>query len=294
MDPDRTLARDVDALLAGRAYVVEGAGAVDVAGADAIRWLHDLLAADVASLRPGEARRSLLLTPTGRIRADVVVVRTPSGATLLQPSDQPDRAGDLLARYVLSSDVELGPERAVRVVRCPGAPVDVTGLDGGPIPAAPSSLGGGLDLVAPDDAALEGARRAAGRDGRIEVGTTAADAARVVLGDARLGVDVEPGDLPGGTPLDRTIASAKGCFLGQESVARVRNLGHPPIAVRGARVDGPAAPGDEVLVDGAPPGRVTSVALDPEGGTALIVRVPWAAADRAWRLRDGREVRPRA
>ena len=58
-------------------------------GADARRWLGDLVTADVASLVPGSSRRSLLLTPTGRIRADLWIARTDDEAFLVvQASDQ--------------------------------------------------------------------------------------------------------------------------------------------------------------------------------------------------------------
>ena len=81
---------------------------IRVTGADATAWLHDLVTADIASLAPGRARRSLLLTPTGRIRADVTVVRDEEGSSCSQEPAQPDRIEALLDPYVLSSDVALG------------------------------------------------------------------------------------------------------------------------------------------------------------------------------------------
>ena len=51
---------------------------------------------------------------------------------------------------------------------------------------------------------------------------------RIARGDPRMGVDFEAGSLPAESGLERLIDMTKGCFLGQESVAKIRNLGHPP------------------------------------------------------------------
>ena len=68
-------AKELAALRAGRGFVdVSDRHVVRVRGADAVRWLHDLLTADIAGLSPGAACRSLLLSPTGHVRADVQVM----------------------------------------------------------------------------------------------------------------------------------------------------------------------------------------------------------------------------
>ena len=101
-------AHDLAALLTGRAFVdLSAYRKVRVHGADAVGWLHDLLTADVAGLAPGASCRSLLLTPTGRIRADVQVLRRDEDLVLTQSPEQPDHIGLLLGPYVLSSDVSL-------------------------------------------------------------------------------------------------------------------------------------------------------------------------------------------
>src|SRR5262245_60133113 len=74
---------------------------VAVSGTVAVGWLGDLLTADIVGLRAGEACRSFLLTPTGRIRADIHVARPPvghpardqDGLLLLQSPDQPEDVG---------------------------------------------------------------------------------------------------------------------------------------------------------------------------------------------------------
>ncbi|HET7928017.1 MAG TPA: hypothetical protein VFM40_00525, partial [Actinomycetota bacterium] len=98
----------LEALERERAFVdLRGWGLTEVRGADALGWLNDLVTASVGGLAEGEALRSFLLSPTGRIRADVRVLRAREGAgfLLLQDTAQPETIADLLAPYILSSDV---------------------------------------------------------------------------------------------------------------------------------------------------------------------------------------------
>ncbi|MGH2679945.1 MAG: hypothetical protein ACRDG8_05600, partial [Actinomycetota bacterium] len=80
---------------------------VAVRGADARPWLQDLVTADVSGLADRRSRRSLVLSPTGRIRADFHVAAVDGSFLLLQSPEQPETVDAILDRYVLSSDVEL-------------------------------------------------------------------------------------------------------------------------------------------------------------------------------------------
>jgi folate-binding Fe-S cluster repair protein YgfZ len=77
-----------------------------VSGGDAFLWLNDLVSADISGLEAGRARRSLLLSPTGRVRAEFTAAVTGDGILLIQDPEH-EVIGELLARYVLSSDVDL-------------------------------------------------------------------------------------------------------------------------------------------------------------------------------------------
>ncbi len=265
----------VDALDRGGAFADRSTWRkLRVAGPDARRWLGDLLTADVASLEAGPARRSLLLTPTGRIRADVWMAAQADDAFLLvQDVDQPDPIDRLLAPYVLSSAVELE---------------DVTERLGLLVLAQPQEL----FAVPPDERAA--ARRRLLAHSYVEVGDAAFEAWRVARGDPRMVLDFPAGALPAEASLERLIDVTKGCFLGQESVAKIRNLGHPPTVLRHLRTasiverDAPViAPvgGDEV-------GVVTSVAPRRDGGSVLLARVAWQAAGAALRTGDGSALVP--
>ena len=84
--------------------------------------------------------------------------------------------------------------------------------------------------------------------------------------------------LPSEAGLEELIDTTKGCFLGQESVARVQNLGHPPRVLRHVQGLPALAPGAPVLDgDGSTVGSVTS-AMRIDGRSSALVRVAWAAA----------------
>ncbi len=130
MPPLTAPADELAALAQGRAALdLSGYRAVQVTGADARRWLGDLITTDVASLRPGQARRSLLLDPTGHIRADLQVACADEGFWLFQEPRAGADVGVTLAPYVLSSDVELHDRSATRhLMALPGSDDAIEGF----------------------------------------------------------------------------------------------------------------------------------------------------------------------
>ena len=282
-----SVARDpVDILERGEAFVdLSGWWKVGVEGADAHGWLNDLLSVELGGIAAGESRRSLLLTPTGRIRAAVTITPFGGGYLLIQDPTQPSRIDGLLDPYVLSSDVRLvDRSKELRLFALPG--------EGGAPSASgaysPSVLGPGTDVLA--DAAAAGIPMI---EGRVEVGPDEVETWRVRRGVARFGVDLTPEALPQEVELGEVIAYGKGCFLGQEAVARVRNLGHPPFVLLAADAEGRVAAGDSVLADDREAGIITSAAPSPPGGIAVIARIRWALKDSPLRTASGSELRSR-
>jgi tRNA-modifying protein YgfZ len=278
-------ADELDALEHGTAFVaLSGWGMIRVTGADARTWLDDLLTADVASLSPGAARRALLLAPTGRIRADVHVQCSADGFLLLQDPLQPDAIADLLDPYVLSSRVAID---------------DAAGTTAGfalpgPLPASPpaaeifepSVLGEGQNLVA-DRAGEPVLRDALSAAGLTEAGPDAVEVRRIRRGRPRMGVDYGTDRHPAEVGLDDAIDAGKGCFPGQEAVAKLRNLGHPPWVFLPVRAEEPPMPGEEVVTGNDPAGVVTSVAPAAGGGWSALVRVRWTARHGRLRIASG-------
>jgi folate-binding protein YgfZ len=249
---------------------------VAVRGADARRWLHDLVTADVQGLADGHTRRSLLLTPTGRIRADFHVAWVGGSFLLLQPPGQPQAVDEVLAPYVLSSHVELDDlsDRSLIVAVLGGLP----GEDGnGALVVGPSVLGSGHDVILSPGEPARRLRERLRRRGLVEMTEQDLESWRIRRGDVRMGADFGPDALPAEAGLEDAIDFTKGCFLGQESVAKVRNLGHPPWVLQHVRSRTPVAPGAPVLAGGVTIGEVTSAA-EADGWTDAIVRVRWDSA----------------
>lgn len=284
MPPTTAPGHELAALAAGRAAAdLSHYRGVQVTGNDAGRWLHDLLTADVTSLPVGRARRSLLLDPTGHIRADVQVARTGEGWWLFQAPDQDDIAA-ALAPYVLSSDVRLDDRTSSRrLIALLGAPPVAAGT-------TPSVLGAGCDVLVGGEAGEERGVVT----GRVIVGADALEVHRITTGRARMGVDFTRASIPAEAGLDDVIDVTKGCFLGQESVARVRNLGHPPRMLTHLRTDGDVGAGDRVLGPSDDAGIVTSAARAPrpDGGTVLLASIAWGSRDEDLRSADGHEMFP--
>ncbi|HSL10951.1 MAG TPA: hypothetical protein VLA82_06515 [Actinomycetota bacterium] len=278
----RGLLHDADALARDEAFVVlHGFTRIDVSGVDAVAWLHDLLTADIASLADHGAVRSFVLTPTGRIRAEVRVIRRPGSVELVERSDEATSIASILAPYVLSSDVTFGEPEAVALVAVPGA-TQLPHLTFAS--ATPSMLGDGLDVVSRVDD-VDAVRRALSP--RREVSPEAAEALRIRLGIPRWRVDLHPDSFPVGAGVDAAMAFAKGCYLGQEAVARIRNLGHPPTVVRHLTTAADVRVGAAVVAPGGR-GEVTSAApADEHGGTVVLARVAHGASAAPLALEDG-------
>jgi folate-binding protein YgfZ len=272
------------ALDVGLAYAeLDDVTLTTVSGGDARGWLGDLATTDIASLGRFEARPSLLLTPTGRIRASFHVLGLGErDFVLAQGPGQPAPIGDLLRPYVLSSDVTVGPSR-LRLFALPGR-VDP------PAWAAhtwrPSVLGDGVDLLvgASDEEALGDVRGRLEAEGLAPVEPDAVEARRVRRGEARFPIDVDVDSLPAEAGWDSAPVTdrAKGCFLGQEAVAKVANLGHPPRIVIAVAAATPLAVGEPVLADGREVGRLTSA-----NGRFAIARIRWEARAEPLAAREG-------
>ena len=277
------------ALEEGRAYVEHTDVTISVAsGADARRWLHDLVTADVASLERFQARPSLLLSPTGRIRATFHVLGLERDFLLAQAADQPASVGELLARYILSSNVILGPS-SQRVFSIPASRAALPGMSTGWRPAI---QGDGIDILvegAPDT--LRDTRERLANAGLVPAHPDAVEALRIRRGIPRFPVDLDEDSLPAEADLEQTIDFTKGCFLGQESVAKVRNLGHPPRVVLALRSDQRTIAGEPVLSRDQEVGAVTSTTPIPEG-SALLAWVRWSAAGSELRTASGAVLRP--
>jgi folate-binding protein YgfZ len=294
-DTSPSVSEQVAELEDGRAFVdLSMWRKVRVDGSEAMSWLNDLLSADLAGLAPGASGRSLLLSPTGRVRAEVAVLADDQGFVLVQDPAQDGGIEEALAPYVLSSDVALRDITAeLGLLAFPGVRPDHASSLGPGRVSRPSMLGSGFDLIpSPDD--IEAARAGARQAGLTEATFEALESWSIRRGRPRVGVDLGPDALPHEAALGDLIGYHKGCFLGQEAVAKVRNLGHPPFVLLAVSARGHLSPGDTVRAAGADVGLVTSADVPGGPETAAIVRVRWASRDADLRSADGEPLAVRA
>ena len=228
--------------------MLSGWRAIAVRGADARAWLQDLVTADVEGLGAGQSRRSLLLTPTGRIRADFHVARNRRKHLPPPPGGRAARAGRRDPRSLRA----LFPRRARRTEPAIGRSSPSSAAEpprtatmasssrlrcsaSATTSSVPGRAGSGAAPTPPGTRARRGDRSRTSRRWRIRRGV------------ARMGADFGPDALPAEAGLESTIDFTKGCFLGQESVAKVRNLGHPPRVLLPVRSEATIRPGTAVL-----------------------------------------------
>ena len=214
----------VELLASGKAFAdLTSWRKIAVSGADAVDWLNDLISADISDLASGRARRSLLLSRTGAVQAEFTVAVPGGNLLLIQDPEQPS-VQDLLERYVLSSDVELEDRTdQLALFAFPGrtSEPDAPGTE----VSVPSALGAGVALVA----LAEDHEPILSRLSKVyPVGSPEdVEAWRIGAGIPRLGVDILDGDLPQEAGLREEVSLHKGCYLGQEAVAKLENLGRP-------------------------------------------------------------------
>ena len=261
----------------GSGAAVRGRAAlIWVEGPDAEGFLHGLLSNDVAGLAAGASCRALLLDAKGHLQSDLRVRRDgPDAFTLVIAPERAELVAGLLDRHHFSEALDLiGPEE-VETVTVAGAPEGASELAELTLPGA---LPGTLELVVADAGA------AIARLGVPEASAEAREMARVAAGCPQVGVDTGPATLVQEVGLeDDAVSFDKGCYLGQETVARVQFRGRVNRLLRGLRLPAPApAPGGAVRLAGREVGRLTSVATTPDLGAIGLAVLRREAEPGAW------------
>src|SRR5262245_14936056 len=257
-------------------------------GPDRATFLQGMLTNEVARLAPGEGCLALLLTIQGRVTADV---RVAVGAEeMLLDVDLRARDGfrDALQALIIADDVELEDG---------SPPVSLIGLEGPraeallPVPAlrpyahAQVDIGGvpvrvqnASEVRGPGFVVHVPAGRAPSiwdalvRAGARPCGLQALEGRRVEVGVPRVGLDMDGTTLALELPVDEAISATKGCYLGQEVVARGTARGHVNRRLTGLVLEGPEPPrGARLVRDGKEWGYLTSVARAfGRGGVAAL------------------------
>ncbi|WP_407709820.1 YgfZ/GcvT domain-containing protein [Arthrobacter nitrophenolicus] len=303
--------REQRALAAGTAVVdLSHRGVVTVTGPDRLSWLNTLSSQQVTGLAPGESTELLLLSLQGRIEFDARVVDDGGTTWLIVEGTEAAPLAEFLNRMKFMLRVEVADVSTDwAVVGSTKAVPEWSGLLAWQDPW-PHVSAGGFSYATVTEANHPGLERpwfeylvpAAALEetvgGRPLAGTLAAEALRVAAWRPRIGAETDDKTIPHELDLLRTaVHLAKGCYKGQETVARVHNLGHPPRRLVFLQLDGsqhtlPAA-GSPVLVGDRKVGTVTSVAQHYEmGPVALAVIKRSVAPDEILTVLDGDEPYP--
>jgi tRNA-modifying protein YgfZ len=147
----------------------------------------------------------------------------------------------------------------------------VVSIGGVPVRAIRTDLG--IDVLC-DAGDREAVRAALSEAGAVEVSEAVAECLRVERGRPRYGLDLDDSVIPQEAALNaRAVSFTKGCYVGQETVARLHYRGKPNRHLRGVRLSAPANTGDQLALDGRPVGSLGSVALSPRFGPIALAIV---------------------
>jgi folate-binding protein YgfZ len=271
----------------------EGAGLLDrsercklaVAGPDAAEFLQGQLTNELEALSAGEGCYAALLERKGHMQADMRVLRLDPEQVWLDA--EPEVADDLrrhLSLYSVGREVEISePERSILSLIGPAAS-HIAGIgalapeyahreiDLGAIRCRAVATDLGIDLICPARQAPE-VSEALVRNGAAQVSEAAAEIVRVESGRPRFGREMTTATIPQEAGIDeRAVSFTKGCYIGQETVARLHYKGKPNRHLRGLRLEAVVSDGDPIALDGREVGRIGTAVLSPAlGPIALAV-----------------------
>lgn len=276
------IATDEYELLRNRAGLVErpDRAIVELSGAEAAEFLQGQVTNDVEALEPGTGCYAALLDHKGKIRTDMRLLRL-APDRLLVDAEGASRAvlNHVFATYSLGRQVshsDLSDDHTVLSLIGPAAR---EGIDPAPGDTeydhvvTPYGIAvatdGGVDLIC-------GERQASAARAELgipEVSEDAAECLRIESGRPRLGFELD-GAIPQEAGLnERAVSFSKGCYVGQETVARLHYKGKPNRHLRGLRLSAPAEPGDAVMLGDRQVGSIGSACVSPVHGPIALALV---------------------
>jgi folate-binding protein YgfZ len=281
--------RELAALRDGAGWAPVAADRVDLAGADRVRFLHNLVTCEVRELAAGRSARGFFTHVKGGVLSDVEVLELGDRFRLVLPPGRGAAIHAHLEKYRIVERVEIAEraDLASLTLRGRRAPELLAALGSGdPGPGARIETSRGdlkvavrgalrgreprfeLETNADGIAALSASVRCGGESiGARELSAAAFECARIEDGELRWGVDYDEENFPQETGDESAISYTKGCYLGQEVVARIHYRGGVQRRALGLRFAGELPEvGTAILHDGRAAGTVTSVARSPRFG----------------------------
>jgi tRNA-modifying protein YgfZ len=255
-------------------------GKLAIVGPDAAEYLQGQLTNDVEALEPGDGQYAALLDRKGHMQADMRVLRPNSEEVWLDTEPGALAASRRhLQMYSIGREVEVvdvSEERAILSLIGPRS-VEVAGGAALPENACESTTvsgveclavgtSGGIDLIA---AAADSARlvEALLGAGAVEVTAGAAEILRIEAGTPRYGAEMGAETMPAEAGIvEQVVSFTKGCYIGQETVARLHYKGRPNRHLRGLKLSAPAAPGAALRLGEKEVGKLGGTAVSPALG----------------------------
>jgi hypothetical protein len=255
-------AQEQRALAEGKAWAdLSHLAILEVSGDDRAKWLHDLTTQHLSDLEVGTWSSALILDHNGHLEYQFNLVDDGTATFLILDSQYaPTLLQYLLKmRFMLKVDAR-DASADFAVLRAPGAATDI----GGPFALVPRSELGAM-------------KEHFGQSAK-EVGTWALDAERVAAGRPRIGFDTDHKSIPNELGLlNKSVHMSKGCYRGQETVAKIFNLGAPPRRLVMLHLDGSAvvfpAQGTPVENNGVQVGFLGTVARHHELGPIALALI---------------------
>ena len=254
-------------------------------GDGSAEFLQGQVTNDVEALSPGEGCYAAFLNPKGKLRADVRVLRLDDGFWL----DAEGYAKEVVEWVIDSFSVGLEVPREdlteARSLLSLIGPAGRGRLDAVPPDVEHAHVRGehglyvttdlGVDVIC-DAADTDGVRAALGIE---EVPHDVAEVLRIESGRPRLGLDMTGDTIPEEAGLnERAVSFTKGCYVGQETVARLHYRGKPNRHLRGLRLSEPAEHGAPIELGEREVGRLGSTAVSPALGSIALAVVRREAA----------------
>jgi tRNA-modifying protein YgfZ len=282
-----------------------GRGMLLVKGPDALEYLQGQLTNDVEALQPGDGCYAALLDRKGHMQGDMRVLRLHEDDVWLDTEGEAaERVLRHLQMYSVGREVEVqDASEAWAIVSLIGpAAAEVAGTpipspehaqryfqrDGVEILAVATDLG--LDLIARTDQA-DALRQLLSASGAVAVSEAAAEIVRVESGRPRFGKEMSERTIPQEAGItDRAVSFTKGCYIGQETVARLHYRGKPNRQLRGLQLTSPARDSDPVVLGEKELGQVGTAVVSPaHGPIALAILRREAEPGATVRVGDGIE-----
>jgi folate-binding protein YgfZ len=262
--------------------VTESVGLVDrserakfiVRGSEAADFLQGQVSNDVEALEPGSGCYATVLSHKGKLRTDLRILRDEDSFWLDTESIGHAVLEHMLRTYSLGRDVQFEDVTESRALLSLVGPAARERLDAAPPAEEHAFVSGehgtyvatllGVDVIAPAGTTLE-----------LEpVSEEAAECLRIEAGRPRLGYDMDADTIPQEAGInDRAVSFTKGCYVGQETVARLHYRGKPNRHLRGLRLSEPAERGAEILLGERVVGRVGSTCVSPRLGPIALALV---------------------